>query len=265
MDSEDQTMYHTIDGMNKLQNKNLGDISIVHLNARSLILNFDSIISFLEKANLPEIICVSETRLKDKKIDWQSKLVAIQNYDLVYDNSPTCAGGVAVYAKKDLFTKFEHKKDLKLEVPECESLFFEVNVSNQSTSSTEKKLLLGCVYRHPKSNITLFIDKLCNMLEKYTDYNIPVAILGDININVSKTSSDSVQHYHNTLSSNGCANIINLYTRFGKTKKGISRSILDHIITNIDKDKIVGGVINYPITDHLPTFLIIKKTNHSYR
>ena len=68
MDSEDQTMYHTIESMNKLQNKNLGDISIVHINARSLVLNFDSIISFLEKANLPEIICVSETRLKDNTV-----------------------------------------------------------------------------------------------------------------------------------------------------------------------------------------------------
>ena len=64
MDSEDQSSYYSVEGMSKIQNKNLGDISIVHVNARSLVLNFDSIISFLEKANLPEIICISETRLQ---------------------------------------------------------------------------------------------------------------------------------------------------------------------------------------------------------
>ena len=79
LDGEDQTLYHSVEGMNKVQNKNLGDVSIVHLNSRSLVLNFDSIISFLEKANLPEIICVSETRLKNKKMNWQSKLVNIPN------------------------------------------------------------------------------------------------------------------------------------------------------------------------------------------
>ena len=164
MDSEDQSSYYSVEGMSKIQNKNLGDISIVHVNARSLVLNFDSIISFLEKANLPEIICISETRLRDKKIKWQKKLVTIPNYDLVYDNSLTSAGGIAVYAKQDIF-KYKVRKDLKLDVPECESIFLEIDVPDK-TSENVKTLLLGAVYRHPKSNTTLFIDKLCNTLEK---------------------------------------------------------------------------------------------------
>ena len=72
------------------------------------------------------------------------------------------------------------------------------------------------------------------MLEKYTDRNIPVVILGDTNIDVSEPLSDSAQYYQNALSSIGCSNIIKIFTRFGKTKKGFSRSILDHLITNID-------------------------------
>ena len=195
-------------------------------------------------------------RIKRKK--WQKKLVTIPNYHLIYDDSLTSAGGVAIYAKQDIF-KIEFRKDLKLEVPKCESIFLEIEVSNESSEHV-KTLLVGSVYRHPsKSNTTLFTDEFCNTLEKYTNRNIPVVILGDINFDVSKASSDSVQHYHNALSSIGCSNIIKIYTRFGRSKKGISRSILDHIITNIDEDKVVGGVINYPITDHLPIFIILKK------
>ena len=258
LDGEDQTLYHNIESVNKIQNKNLGDISIVHINSRSLVLNFDSIISFLEKVKFPEIICVSETRLKNKKMNWQSKLVNIPNYELIFDNSPTNAGGVAIYIKKDFF-EFE-VKDLKLDMPGCESLFLEINMNNKSANNTGKTLLLGSVYRHPKSNTSLFIEKLCDVLEKYTECNTPVAIFGDINIDVSKTSSDNVKRYTNSLSCIGCENIIKTYTRFGKTKKGYSRSVLDHILTNMDKDKFIGGVISYPITDHLPTFVVIKQT-----
>ena len=45
----------------------------------------------------PDIICVSESKLKDDKIEWQSKMVDIPNYKLIYDNSKTDAGGVAIY------------------------------------------------------------------------------------------------------------------------------------------------------------------------
>ena len=221
IDEEDQIMYHSIESMNKIQNRNAGDISIVHVNARSLVLNFDSIVSFLEKVNLPEIICVSETRLKDNKINWQSKLVTIPNYDLIYDNSPTNAGGVAIYVKNKIFSKFEIKADLKLDLPQCESLFLEIKVSTKSKSAhgNMKTLLVGCVYPHPKLNSTLFIDHLCNMLGKYTDRNVPVVIVGDLNIDVSKTLSDTVQHFKNMLCSIGCANI-KIHTRFGSHQKG---------------------------------------------
>ena len=61
----------------------------------------------------PDIICVSETKLKDGKINWQKNLVQIENYDLKYDNSPSDAGGVAVYIKKEIFKRVVVKKKTK--------------------------------------------------------------------------------------------------------------------------------------------------------
>ena len=46
---------------------------------------------------------MSETRLKDEKLDWQKKLVKLSDYDLKYDNSPSDAGGVAIYVKYGKF------------------------------------------------------------------------------------------------------------------------------------------------------------------
>ena len=53
----------------------------------------------------PDIICVSETKLKDGKINWQKNLVQIENYDLKYDNSPNDAGGCGGLHKKGNFKR----------------------------------------------------------------------------------------------------------------------------------------------------------------
>ena len=56
------------------------------------------------------------------------------------------------------------------------------------------------------------------------------------------------------LTSLGCKNLIDINTRFVAN----SRSTLDHVLTNIDKDQTVSGVLNFPITDHLPVFALIR-------
>ena len=56
-----------------LQIKTHNDIFAIHFNARSWVKHFDSFTSFFDRmTHRPEIICVSETRLKDGKIDWQN-------------------------------------------------------------------------------------------------------------------------------------------------------------------------------------------------
>ena len=66
---------------------------ILHLNIVSLVANFDSVLSLISQTKVsPHFICISETRLKDKKIDWQSALVKIPNYELHYDNSKLVQG-----------------------------------------------------------------------------------------------------------------------------------------------------------------------------
>ena len=52
----------------------------------------------------------------------------LPNYGIHYDNSPSDAGGVAIYIKQGVFNKCIVKHDLKLNVTDCESIFLEVEL-----------------------------------------------------------------------------------------------------------------------------------------
>ena len=256
-------LYHSVENVNSmLQSKQVGDLFIIHINASSLPKHFDTISSLcIDKFNRhPDVICITESRLKDKKIDYQLKLVDLDEYNLLYDNSKTSAGGVAVYVKTNIFD-FQIKSDLRVKVNDCESVFLEFDFSSKNTINKKSRtFLLGCVYRHPRRKVSeknKFIEEIYKTLKKYSDKNIPLVILGDININVKNLNDNTVQRYTNILTSLGCKNLIDINTRFAKN----SRSTLDHILTNIDDDQITSGVLNFPISDHLPVFALIR--NHA--
>ena len=253
--------YANIDDLNSiLKTKTVGDILIAHINSVSLQAHFDSISSLINNKmhKPPDVICFSETRLKDDKIDYQANFVDLPNYELFYDNSPTCAGGVAVYVRTNVFD-FKLRSDLKFQVADCESVFIEISVSpkNSNHRASRDSFIVGGVYRHPRTTtteITLFVEEMYKKLEVLVNKNIPLMILGDINIDVSQKDDDNVLRYVNMLSSIGCENLIDINTRFSAK----SRSTLDHILTNVDQERILSGVLNYPITDHLPIFAVVK-------
>ena len=111
--TETADLYLSLDNLNAvLGEKAANDIFVIHFNAVSWVKNFDSFTSLFDRmTHCPDIICVSETKLKDGKINWQKNLVQIENYDLKYDNSPSDAGGVAVYIKKEIFKRVVVKKN----------------------------------------------------------------------------------------------------------------------------------------------------------
>ena len=89
----------SIEELNELlEKKGVGDIFVMHINAVSLVAHFDDIESLITAKSFapPDILCVSETRFKNEKIDFQTQLTALPDYNLIYDNSPANAGG-AIY------------------------------------------------------------------------------------------------------------------------------------------------------------------------
>ena len=96
---------------NILKTKERGDLFVMHLYASSVPKHFDRIESLINKTN-PDVLCITETRFNNKKIDYQSAMAAHPNYVLKYDNAPTKSGvgGVAIYIRSCFFWLFSQKR-----------------------------------------------------------------------------------------------------------------------------------------------------------
>ena len=123
--------------------------SIVHTNIRPLYKNFDSRYDILQTFGLkPDLICLSETKLKDFPFMNQS----IPNCIFYHSPSPLNAGGVVVDFSSKRFL------DLTLQylnTDQCENLF--VKLSNQDGIN---HFVYGTVYRHLKCSSKVLIENL---------------------------------------------------------------------------------------------------------
>ena len=96
------------------------NFSIIHLNARSLIRNFDQLNSFLRNINMPfSVIGVSETWLTH----CTAELTNITGYNFVSNHRKSkTAGGVGIYLQNDL--EYKLPTECKFSHPDViESLF----------------------------------------------------------------------------------------------------------------------------------------------
>ena len=100
--------------------------------------------------NNPDIICLSESRIN------QTLLINIDvpNYRLYRDDSPTRAGGVAVYVNNNISVEIMSK--LILNIDECENIWLKL---------IQTDLVISAIYRYPKNIVTLFLEQLKNKLE----------------------------------------------------------------------------------------------------
>ena len=133
---------------------------IIHINARSLTKNIEKIREILETLDkLPDIICISETKLKDdscKKINDKISMEDIQLEDYNFShNSKTYFGGTGIYILKKYF--YTDRNDLNFNVSgEYEASFVEMNFVNPMVQT--KRIVIGSIYRHPHDNHDEFYD-----------------------------------------------------------------------------------------------------------
>lgn len=189
-----------------------------------------------------QILCFSETFVKAN----DEVNVCLNDFILAtsYSRKKKNRGGVCILIKKNL----EYKLIQLCHVMSIDKIFeccgIEIPLYN---------CIILCIYRTPRSNITIFFYKLELLLHKIWDRKKKKIILvGDLNINTLSTNTNAttlkelLANYNLTLK-------INTPTR--------QTSCIDHIITNITDAQ--GETCELHLSDHNTAQLLTFTTNRS--
>ena len=217
--------------------KTENSLFLIHFNIRSLQKNFDLLYEFLQQlTKTPDIICISETRLKT---DLYTN-IRLPNYRFICDNSTSNAGGTGIYITNNI--KFELLDKLHIDIEGYENLWIKL---------LDYNIIIITIYRHPKANKKSFLEALEKKLQSLK--NITYFIVGDLNINTINKNNNVTNELSNMIASLGTFPIITLPTRVTEN----SKTLIDHILTNDHLHGILPGVFRSDITDHYPIFCII--------
>ena len=126
-----------------------------------------------------------------------------------------------------------------------------------------KNIICGCIYRHPRHNLSEFLQYLEKCLKIIAKENKEVYICGDFNIDLLKIESiNSNQEYYNLLCSYGLLPQIIQPTRVVENQ---SPSLIDNIFTNNISEEITGGNIYLTLSEHFFRFVSVKREKIDYK
>jgi hypothetical protein len=242
-----ETMYCTESQFNLVQNsKDISTkFSVIHVNARSLLKNFENILLFIHSLNHKfSVIAISETWLDDCK----QNFVHIDGYNLVVKHRENGrGGGVALYIDSSLH--FVERCDLNaMHVIDTEHVFVSISLEQNV------KVNVGAIYSKPDKDIKLFNDSFSKLIDKIGCEKTMSFILGDYNINLLKYENHSeTNNFLNLMFEHHYFPLINRPTRFS----AYGSTLIDNIFTNCMDDKFSTGCIISDISDHLPVYAIL--------
>lgn len=221
-------------------------LKILNLNVRSLLANGMSLVSYLGTLHVTfDVICLTET--------WANEGRAVMNFFPDYigfcsgRSTDTFGGGVAIYVRKNFIACELSSLTCNSDLLEC--IFVKIQVDT-------KIMNIGCCYRPPDiADSTTFTELLCERIQAVNTGEHDFILCGDFNLDVLKVESDkNVARFIDALNSFSLIPTIMKPTRLTEN----TCSLIDNIFTNnLGNPK--AGILNFDITDHLPTFLIFDK------
>ena len=238
--------YHMV---NDFQNLNIGDnFNIFHSNLNGLESKFTSLHNLLSGAKSSmDVIALTETSESNDNSFISN--VDINGYKLYNTPTLTSKGGVAIYVNGN-FNVVE-RTELKAKNDEFESVWIEI------TNANSKNVICGCVYRHPRNDLSYFLHYIDSTLSKLSRENKEIYFCGDFNIDLLNTDSHKESaDFHSLLSSNSLLPLIIHPTR---VVSGQTPSLIDNIFSNNIKDFIRAGNIVVNLSEHFSQFASIKR------
>ena len=250
----EKSYYYDLDEFKDIMNANNGstNLSVLNLNARSLVKHFNEFSAILE--DLPssfDLITVEET--------WLSKplepLVQLNGYSFISKHKNKCkeGGGIGIYIKDGI--NFTERNDLMCP-KEFENLFDYMFIEVQQ-SAPLKNVLVGVLYRPPgNSSVNTLTTHMKTLLPKLTDENKNIILTSDMNINLLQTSNHNpTSYYYDTLLSCGFLPKITAPTRVTHN----TATLIDHIFINErTSSQSFAGTITLSMTDHYFNFIFLK-------
>ena len=152
---DENEQYHTIDSVNEINNFRDNNLSIFHLNIRSLNKHSTELVSLLSELKLT-FDCISLTEVNSTNLNSYNSLLPGYVFHPVPPQHGN-AGGIGLLVKEEL--KFEELKPYNLNCTDpCENLWVKLTKNN-------KESILGIIYRHPNRNIEDFNSELEQTLQ----------------------------------------------------------------------------------------------------
>lgn len=219
-------------------------IVISHTNVRSLSANFADFKQYITDYN-HDIAGVTETWLRP---DFDAATVTIDGFNLIReDRVVRRGGGVGIYIKNSIKFKIVSSGCLDF----VEYIWVELILNS-------KNILLGVLYRPPRSNLESFFDYFEESLSNfYTTYD-NIICCGDFNINLLNINRNNAKQLEDI------ADIFNLtqYIQEPTRMADGSYSLLDLLYCNMP-DVLSAGVADYQLSDHFPIFIKIPLVDES--
>ena len=221
--------------------------SIIHSNVRSFFANGSELCNLMNVCNHHfSLICLTETWLNSFNYDY----AVIPNYNHICRfRSDKSGGGVSIYVDKRL--DFVERNDLSSMTSTLEAVFMEID---KSAVKADRNIVVGCIYRPPKSSITEFNDSLRDILRQLSKEDKYIYLTGDFNINLLNSSNHTpTAEFLELLFSFSFFPTINKPTRITST----SATIIDNIfMNNLHSQSITAGILASDVSDHCPVFCI---------
>ena len=215
--------------------------NVLHVNCRSLSKNFDDISLLLsEQASSVSVMGACETWLSENT----DHLFNITGYQFVNNNRVhRTGGGVAFYVLNSL--KYNIINELSIMEDFMECLFIELLLPRDT------KLLMGCVYRPPNTNVGQFLIKVEELLSlKILGSYKYKLLMGDFNLDAIKCNSHKpTDDFLTLMLSSGYQPLINYPTRVNE----FSATLLDNFFLNVEYPRnpvVSSSIILTDFSDH---------------
>ena len=219
-------------------------IKLIHLNARSL---FSKITDIFVNFGFCDIIVITETWLNNST---PTAAINVDGYSVIrqdrYENSNKKGGGICIYVREHFM--YETLDTACAISPDYEMLGIKLKIKDI------KPFHIIGTYRPPAGNMTRYMEKLNEVLENINLTRSELFLMGDVNIDYNSDKLLKKLKIKNFETKFGLRQLIEDHTRVTAS----TSTTIDWVYTSTEYVT-KYGIVNYNISDHLPTFVVRKK------